>query len=477
VRKVVQDTPELRERPDLERQIAQKMVGVSLAAAELLAEEKRLSDSIRDRAGRRGQVLSEAQTASDIHGRSAVNSAAGVLRATRDAIDFPGFVTSLITGVFQSIQTSSIQQLQAFSDLLGAVNATTSDFATTQITDARAAAWLAEHFSVFAVETDGDGVRVTLRSGAEMPAADQLARTLEATTSEVRSVDEGDLNESLLPLVRRKLARDRQAMLSTMVLMGLQRVVVDDGHIQASMDLRVDARSTAEQTSGEQLDTRVETEASGSFGMGAWGASARMAASVGYVKTDERHTREDIAVQAGLRSNVEVRFHTEPLDTHRMASNRTLDQIRARSMVPETEQARSLLETAPPRATRQPSLPTPAAAGTLIQRDRTLDEARRAREAQSGANVDTSSSGAGSGSTADTGGTGSGSTADAGATSGDTTTTGGGGTSDGAGTTTAPTTTDGATAPAGGLGVAFGAAERPRNQTTGRAGTAFRAER
>ena len=124
-----------------------------------------------------------------------------------------------------------------------------------------------------------------------------------------------------MPLIRRKLARDRQSMLSTMILMGLQRVVVDDGLLQASIDLRVDARSLAERTQGEQLDTRVDTEASGSFGTGMWGASAKLAATVGYVKSDEQYTREDIAVSAGLRSSVQVRFHTEPLDTHRMASD------------------------------------------------------------------------------------------------------------------------------------------------------------
>ena len=74
-------------------------------------------------------------------------------------------------------------------------------------------------------------------------------------------------------------------MLATMVKMGLQRVVVDDGQLHASMQLQVDARSTAEQRQREQLDTRVETEASGSFGAGAWGASARVAASVGFVRS------------------------------------------------------------------------------------------------------------------------------------------------------------------------------------------------
>ena len=89
-------------------------------------------------------------------------------------------------------------------------------------------------------------------------------------------------------LARLCTGRDRQAMLATMVLQGMNRVIIDDGQIEASMDLAVDARSTAEQTTAERLDTRVTTSASGSFGMGVWGASASLSATVGYVKSDEQ---------------------------------------------------------------------------------------------------------------------------------------------------------------------------------------------
>lgn len=393
VRGVIRGTPELADRPELQRRIANRMVGVSLAAANLLAEEARLTDAIEARAApaepeaaplAEGLAAAPTGGASDIHGMSAVNSAAGVLRATRDAIDFPNFVTSLISGVFQSIQNSSIQQLQAFSDLLDAVSGSLDDFSATQITDARAISWAAQRFSAFTIEGQGESAELTLKPDADMPSADELRRALDATAAEVGAVSDGELGETLLPLVRRKLARDRQSMLSTMILMGLQRIVVDDGHIHASMDLRVDARSTAERTRGEQFDSRVETEASGSFGMGAWGASARLAASVGFVKSDEQHTREDIAVQAGLRSSVDLRFHTEPLDTRRMASDRTLDTLRGRALVPEAERAQSLLANDPPRRTERPRFPTPPASGSLVQRGSTVEEARRARERGTG---------------------------------------------------------------------------------------------
>lgn len=371
VRSVVENTPELRSRPELERQIAERMVGVSMAAAELIAEEQRLSNDIAERVGRKPTLvpLAEAQAASDIHGRTAVRSAADVLASTRDAIDFPRFVTSLITGVFQAIQTTNIEQLQAFDDLLQTVSSSTDDFATSNISPARAALWAVNRFKAFATEGEGDDLRLVLRAGAEMPETEEFKQALDASDAEVGTVDEDELNESLLQLIRRKLARDRQSMLATMVLMGLQRVVVDDGHLHASMRLQVDARSLAEQTEAEQVDTRLETEASGKFGMGAWGASAKMAASVGYVRSDEQFTQEDIAVSAGLRSTVDLRFRTVPLDVTRMAGDRTLDQIQERSKVPEREmELGSLIAKAPPRATSKPTLPTPADPGSLLAR-------------------------------------------------------------------------------------------------------------
>ena len=86
-----------------------------------------------------------------------------------------------------------------------------------------------------------------------------------------------------------------------------------------------------------KIDTRVTTSGSGSFGMGIWGASASMSATVGYVKSDEQFSREDIALRAGLRSSVDVAFHTEPISLERMASKSTIENIKSGAMVPETE--------------------------------------------------------------------------------------------------------------------------------------------
>ena len=81
----------------------------------------------------------------------------------------------------------------------------------------------------------------------------------------------------------------------------------------------------------------IATSGSASFGTGMWGASASMSATVGYVKSDKQFTREDIALRAGLRSKVDIGFHTEPVRLDRMAPKRTIDRITERSKVPDVE--------------------------------------------------------------------------------------------------------------------------------------------
>lgn len=331
------------------------------------------------RSGRR-EPLAGGQAAGDIHQRTAVNSAAGVLRATRDAIDFPGFVTSLISGAFQAMTTSTIQQLQAYADLLGAVGMSTSQF-TSSITTGRAMDWAAQRFPAFRVViAEGQPPQLVLNDDAEMPDGDELRAALDASDDEVSTIDDSELEETLVPLIKRKLARERQAMLSTMLLMGMNRIVVDDGRIRASMELQVDARSTAEQTTAERFDTRVTTGGSASFGMGMWGASANMQATVGYVKSDDQFTREDIAVRAGLRSTVDIGFHTEPIALNRMTGGKQIQHIRNQSMNPETEHKLESLLTADERRTKAPAMePVPQLAAKAAP-DPNSDEARKLRE-------------------------------------------------------------------------------------------------
>jgi len=350
------------------------MVGLSLHAAGLMAEEAALDQEIATRASPTSQAppaqappaqaptsqaptsqalsapapataasapplaQAQVQTAAQLQGGGAVASAGQRVRELRDGLAFPEFVTNLITGVFQAISTSSPQQLQAVADLLEAVDMSAADFGSQQVGQDRAVQWAMGRFGVFVIDrSNAEQPRLVLGPDRNMPESAALQAALEATEDEVSTVDEDDLSGTLLPLVRRKLGRDRQKMLSTMLLMGLQRVVVDEGRLHASMDMRVDARSIAEQRHQEQFDTRVSTAASASVAAGPWGASASVQASVGFVRADDEVTREDIQASAGLRSSVDLAFRTEPFSLERMAGSEVRARLSAGSMAPSWE--------------------------------------------------------------------------------------------------------------------------------------------
>jgi hypothetical protein len=115
-------------------------------------------------------------------------------------------------------------------------------------------------------------------------------------------------------------------MLAMMVQMGMHRIVIDSGRINASKRFHIDATSAAEEDQSSRFDTRTTIGASGSFGFGLWSASASISSTIGYVSTDDVRTRENLTASAYLNSSVELHFRTDqvPLDRipHRLPLGR-----------------------------------------------------------------------------------------------------------------------------------------------------------
>jgi hypothetical protein len=63
-----------------------------------------------------------------------------------------------------------------------------------------------------------------------------------------------------LPSAHASIARQRQQVLATMVMMGMQRIVIESGRINAAMRFHIDTRSTANEESGSKFN--IENQAS-----------------------------------------------------------------------------------------------------------------------------------------------------------------------------------------------------------------------
>jgi hypothetical protein len=400
VRALLLSTPAYRElEPARQRALARAMVKVCHAATELILEEAQSVEPPPQAAG--PPAFAVAQSAgSDFSGVSA-QRVAGTTRAILDAVSFPRFVTELINGVFKAMVDSSMQQMNAFVELLNNVAASTEGFAASNMGADQARAWLAERYpaSFEVIAEDGDPepgqapkLILQLRSGGSMPSPEALRTDLDIAEGE--AAPSGDPETALVPFARRRLAKKRQEMLATMVMLGMQRIVIESGRINAAMRFHIDTRSAAEADQGSTVDFRNTINGGVSYGVAGWGASVAMTNTIGYVSTQKSHTTEELNTDLDLSSSVEVNFKSDYLPLDRLASAGQVSRIQANTRNPEAEakaaeDARSARRTAattsdaarrtaldrqlaPPGA---PPPPAPGSPGTVGAADKARTEA------------------------------------------------------------------------------------------------------
>ena len=238
-----------------------------------------------------------------------------------ESIAFPDFVASLIQGTFQAIVDSSIQQMEAYSQLLASVSKTVDQFMDEHITDDMARDHLADNYgSVFQreVTTTGPklGVAPPAPSGGNSPLPNFL-QDLGFTDSS--DIDEPALNEAVIPAVKRTLAETRHQSLATMVMMGMNRIVVDEGEINAKLIFNVDASESTTMNFDDNKPTNWTL--AGTAGRNAFGASGLV------VTTTNLNTQSDISVRAELTGEVRIKFKSDYFPMERFADSQAIQLI------------------------------------------------------------------------------------------------------------------------------------------------------
>jgi hypothetical protein len=279
---------------------------------------------------------------------AAANQVGRVTRETLNAIAFPTFVADLIKGTFNAIVNASIQQMEAYMKLLENVSKTVDQFMRDNISDDQAKDWLAQMYPQHITVRGGQAVP---RDGADDAPAPDFRSDL--GLSEEVSLDESSINEQLVPAARRRLAQTRHQMLSTMVLLGMNRIVVTGGKIRATMGFHIDARDRAHSEHATDFDFRAA--ASGSFGFGPWSVSA--STSVAYVTSSRRTSDAELNVEADLTGEVEIHFKTDYFPLERFAGPSTIGTIRSHTPVPEAN--------TPPASASGPFEQAPEVGGTV----------------------------------------------------------------------------------------------------------------
>ncbi|HET6763732.1 MAG TPA: hypothetical protein VFH27_08665, partial [Longimicrobiaceae bacterium] len=174
-------------------------------------------------------------------------------------VDFPAFVSGLIHGVFQAIVDASIQQMEAYGELLAATAKSVGQFADDHISDDQAREQVAQRFpSLVRMDRDEDGTRRLVAAGDD--GGDTTALQEFARSGERVDLSSADSERKFLTAAKLELARQRQKMMAMMVMLGINRIVVTNGRINAKVIFDIKASDQAARTARASIDDRESHE-------------------------------------------------------------------------------------------------------------------------------------------------------------------------------------------------------------------------
>ncbi len=198
-------------------------------------------------------------------------------------VDFPKFVGGLIDGVFGAINKSTMAQLKAYSELVKNVAKSVEEFMKDNVTEGAAKDQLLQQFpGHLDVDMSSREPKLIPKEGANEDTLPDMFKGLGLPADS--SLDQDTIDEKLVPAVRRRMALDRQQLLATMVMMGVNRLVVTNGSIEASVLFELKTKDEVKrnnrqggtyggQQSSSNYDNRsdVNDTSSGGSGLFGWG--------------------------------------------------------------------------------------------------------------------------------------------------------------------------------------------------------------
>jgi hypothetical protein len=289
---------------------------------------------------------SRGQVGNEMQGGLARKAGQAMAQNIKD-VDFPKFVSGLIEGVFTSIVNSSIKQMHEFGKYLQMVAMTVKDFASENVPMNEARDNLAAKYPN-ALQTQGQGPNKKLK------AKPNASETAMPNFKELFGLDNADPDDedSELQIVQAHqltMARQRQQMLATMVLMGINRIVVTDGEIKASVEFSVTSHEAASrELTGNTSDVQTHKDSAsesayeyeydrsfwGTDGEGSGSNRNRSATNVRVASATTGLTEKSDAYmdsKAKLTGFVHVKFKSETFPLEKLASQTEFDAVQASS--------------------------------------------------------------------------------------------------------------------------------------------------
>lgn len=359
---------------DKKRELARTMVKVAsyMANPDGLAREELgpgggvlvqpLADATDD--ARRKASAGVGRTISQDFKAGAANQYTEAFGSLIGKVDFPKFVGGLIENVFQAIVDASIKQMRAYGELLANVAKTVDQYAQDNISMNNARDWLAgkypDAFTISADQLSGGfaegeqpatNVKLAVNEGVDAQAV--LSRVSEdlALAQQITDISDEAQEARLVQAARLQIARSRQQLLASMVILGINRIVVTDGQIQAKVVFDMRAGDIARRQARASMHDRssVSTYANTSASYSSWFSPVDVSTSAG-INTDHVATVGSAVdetseakgeLKAKLSGDVRVNFKSDYFPMDKMASPQMIAAIQGNAKPLEMEAAKS----------------------------------------------------------------------------------------------------------------------------------------
>jgi hypothetical protein len=359
VQSVLGRSPSFRSLPpDQRRALAHDMVKVARymvdAGGETAGVPMRavMATGLADRAQQTANTP-DGETAGQKFGKGGAVAAQQGSAAFTDTIrrvNFPRFVAGLVDGVFNAIVRSSIQQMEAYGTLVSNIAKSVDEYMRDNISENQARDFLAAKYPQhLAVDTKARGGPKLMpakpkprlagaggRGGRAMALADagpqsQLPDFMKdlGLPAPVTHLDAKTAEDTLVPAARRRMAMDRQQLLATMVLMGINRLIVTDGKISASCMFTLDTTDSVGDTTSRASSFDEHTEENKSGWSFLWWSSPEQKKSADFHVSTNQDTDSsaEVNMHAQLGGNVEINFRSETFPLDRMADILQIKEI------------------------------------------------------------------------------------------------------------------------------------------------------
>lgn len=244
-------------------------------------------------------------------------------------VDFPGFVASLVKGTFNAVVDASIQQMKAYGELVQSVAMSVNDFRDQNVSEAQGRSHLVSKYpQMFQLGPDKSGLEsVLMKDDFDLDNLPDFQKEL-GLAAPVSEVDESVI-QLLTQASRDDLARGRQQLLATTIMMGINRIIITDGKINAKLVFTFSAHDsmsrtgTAEDYEIERQRKEFEINQGNSFAKGVFEKPVP-------IKVSSATGEGNAALEAAgkLTGEVSLNFRSETFPLEQMANTDQMFRIR-----------------------------------------------------------------------------------------------------------------------------------------------------